>query len=638
MNTALSGLDGYSAGIGVVSGNLANQTTPGYSVETVNLSTSNTTGQAGAGVQAPQITRAADGYTAGVLRSANSYAAAASIDSVSSTAISNSLLNNGDVQSALNQFFLDAGTLAANPTSTAQRQTLLADAQTAVGAFRSAATALNGIIGGATSGLQQNISTANNLLSQLAAINQGLGQTPNDPALLDQQQAALQSLSSQLAVNVIPQGNGQVLVASGGTVLLDQGGAQTLSLAGNSVSNQPQITAGVAGASLNVGPSDGNIGANTQTWKAGSAAIQALNAHAVIVAASVNQVQAEGLTGTGVPGASLFSVPTPTVVSATSNAGTATLTAQLNNAGQLPTDGGPFILRYNASAGWSAVNQASGQIYNPPSGSNLSFAGLSLSVSGSPASGDQFTVNPAPDAASAIQLISTNQNAIASADPYVVSQGSSQPNGSIINSNTGTIVAGSDIVTASPSSNAAIVPSTYYGQTLQITFSSANNYNIESTNNPATVIASGSFVGGQGAVAVAYPAGAASGQFWQVPLSGRAAAGDALTLSPGGSNSGSNASRLAALWTAPGTTTAGSLQQSIIGLGTSLASNAQQATQRSSAASANVTAATNNLQNIAGVSLDQQAVILTGYSQAYQAAAQVISTAHTMFESLLQAI
>jgi flagellar hook-associated protein FlgK len=27
--------------------------------------------------------------------------------------------------------------------------------------------------------------------------------------------------------------------------------------------------------------------------------------------------------------------------------------------------------------------------------------------------------------------------------------------------------------------------------------------------------------------------------------------------------------------------------------------------------------------------------VLTGYSQAYQAAAQVISTAHTMFESLL---
>jgi flagellar hook-associated protein 1 FlgK len=51
-----------------------------------------------------------------------------------------------------------------------------------------------------------------------------------------------------------------------------------------------------------------------------------------------------------------------------------------------------------------------------------------------------------------------------------------------------------------------------------------------------------------------------------------------------------------------------------------------------------VTSATDNLQNISGVTPDQQAVILTNYQQAYQAAAQVISTAHSLFESLLQSL
>ena len=47
-----------------------------------------------------------------------------------------------------------------------------------------------------------------------------------------------------------------------------------------------------------------------------------------------------------------------------------------------------------------------------------------------------------------------------------------------------------------------------------------------------------------------------------------------------------------------------------------------------------MTSATTNLQTVAGVSSDQQAVLLTNYQQAYQAVAQTISTAHTMFESL----
>ena len=47
---------------------------------------------------------------------------------------------------------------------------------------------------------------------------------------------------------------------------------------------------------------------------------------------------------------------------------------------------------------------------------------------------------------------------------------------------------------------------------------------------------------------------------------------------------------------------------------------------------------TSNLANVAGVDSDQQAVTLTNYEQAYQAASQAISAAHTMFESLLTSI
>ncbi len=100
---------------------------------------------------------------------------------------------------AINQFFQDISTLAANPTSAAQRQTVLSDAQTVTSAFQSAAGVINGTITGAQQTSTQSVTTANNLLSQLASINRSLAQTPNEPSLLDQQQAALNSLSQSAA-------------------------------------------------------------------------------------------------------------------------------------------------------------------------------------------------------------------------------------------------------------------------------------------------------------------------------------------------------------------------------------------------------------------------------------------------------
>ena len=43
-------------------------------------------------------------------------------------------------------------------------------------------------------------------------------------------------------------------------------------------------------------------------------------------------------------------------------------------------------------------------------------------------------------------------------------------------------------------------------------------------------------------------------------------------------------------------------------------------------------------QSVSGVNLDQQAADLVNYQQAYQAAAKVIATAQTLFQSLLAAV
>jgi len=640
IETALTGILAFEAGINTVSENLANQSTPGYSVESVNVSTEvGAAGQPGIGVSAPQISRAASAFAAGLLQNANSASSASTAQSAALTDISNALQNGGDIQTAINQFFTDVSTLASNPSSAGERQTVLADAQTITGAFQNAVTTINATQAGTVSTLQQSVGQANTLLGQLATINKNLAANPNDPNLLDQQQAALNTLSGLVSVSVLPQADGQVQITTGGTVLLDQSGAQTLTLNGGTGTTPPTVTVGSGNTPLALTAGDGTIGGNLSAWASGAAALQSLNAQASILAATVNTVQAQGLTATGAQGGPLLSVPGPSVTAGAANTGSAALTAQIDNASQVPTDGGPFQLTYTAGAGWTATDQATNQSYTvTQTGNNLAFAGLSVAVSGAAASGDQFIVNPAPAAATGIAVTTTDPNAIAAADPYVGTPGTLQSDGAVVDSNAGTATTGADTVTSTPTAGAAVVPASDYGQTLQITFTSPTAYTVSTAANPGVAIASGTLTNGAGNVAVAYPAGAAAGQYWQVALSGTPAAGDAITLQPGGADSGSNATRLAALWTAQGTTTNGTLQQAVVGFQTQLGANAQLAQSLATSTASQVTTATANLQTISGVSSDQQAVVLTNYSQAYQAAAQVISAAHTMFESLLQAV
>lgn len=636
MNNALSGLEAFESGISTVSNNIANANTPGYAVESTNIQTEVAgAGQFGAGVQPAQVSRAASGFAAAQLRNANTANSAASELATSLASISNSLTNNGDVQNSINQFFSDISSLSANPSSSALRQTVLSDGQSVSASFQSASTNINTTITGAQEGLSTGVTAVNNLLSQLNGINQSLTKTPNSASLLDEQQEALNSLSNYMPVNALPQSNGVVVVASGGTVLLDQSGVQGLATETNST-GKTFIVAGTNKAPLNLSEADGSLGGMLGTITAGTQALQSLGTLAAVFSTQVNQSQAQGLDMSGQEGKSLFQVPSPSVTPSTTNTGNAQITASISNSADLPSDGGPFTLSYN-NGQWNAVDQTTNQNYSV-SGVPPQFAGLALTIAGTAKNGDSFTVNPAPNAASGIESSSISASQIAAADPYVATLGTVGADGAVTNQNAGTITFGTDSVVNTPASGAAQVPGTDFGNNLVVTFNSSSTYTITSPNDPKLSV-QGSLTNNNGVISVAYPASSqAAGQYWQLPISGRPVAGDVVTLEPGKSSSGSNAQRMAALWTAPNTTSSGTLQQSAVSLSTGLGANATAATQLASDTTSQVSTATTNLSTVAGVNSDQQAVILSNYEQAYQAAAQVISTAHSMFESLISAI
>jgi flagellar hook-associated protein 1 FlgK len=642
IDVAASGAQAFEQGVAIVSQNIANQTTPGYAAEQLTPSTVLNAGSSvGGGVQST-VSRAMDGLAAGVLRAATSANSAAGVMQASFTSLSSALTNNGNVQSSINQFIQDMSTLAGNPTSTAQRQTVLSDAQVVTGSFQSAASSITTAQKSAVTSLNGNVTQANALLSQLASINASLTNSPNNTGLLDQQQSALQSLSALVQFNTVPLGgNGAVMLAAGGTVLLNQAGAQSLAVKTGGASSAPSVVVGASSAPLPDAASGGSIGANLAAWQAGAQAQGSLNALTAIFADQINTAQAQGLTAGGQQGAALFSISPPSATANSANTGSAQVTAQISNPSALPTSGSTYAMSYSSSAGWSALDQTTGKNYALGFGSKLSLPGLTLSIAGTPAQSDSFTINPSPGAAAGIALATTDPNAIAAADPYVVTPGQAQSGGSIVNSNGGNVAAGASSVTTTPASGAVTVPQSYFGQPLEIQFSSASNFNVTTTASPATVVASGSLSGGSSTatIAIGYPSGsAAGGSYWQIPISGTAASGDVLSLTTGGTGSGSNALRMQSLWTANTTTAQGSMQQAFVSLTTGLGVSAQQATTTQASTALQVTTATTNLQSVAGVDLNQQAVLLTQYQAAFQASAQVIAGANTMFQSLLKAV
>lgn len=639
IDAAVSGLDAYRTGANTVSNNIANETTPGYAVRSLAPETAaHGSGRAGSGVLDPvAVSRAFDKFAAGRVFTAQSHHQAAATLSSALSNIDQAFTGNGDVHTLASTFFSGLQTLASNPTNQAQAGTVISDAKNLVEGFHAAAQSLHANQTDLGGKLQQQTKTVNDLLTQIATINTKLHATPGNSSLLDQQQQALTSLSKYMNVSTTSLPNGAVRVMTGGgTALVDRSGAQLLKVHQATPETMPTITAGKTGTPVSLHSTAGSLGGALNGFAETNSAINGINWFAGALAGLVNTTQAEGLNGSGAEGKPLFSTPAPSVVPAASNTGSASLSATVTNAAALPSTGNGYKLTYSGGS-WTATVPGSGKTQSLGSGPTLTLNGMQVAVSGTASNGDTFQINPQPGAAANIGLTTSNPTAIAAADPYTAFAGSVSASGKTVDNNAGTASVSGDAVVSAPASSAAVVSPGHFGQQLTVSFTSASTYQVTDSAT-GTTVASGTWSGGA-KIAIPYPSTSkAAGKYWQVSLAGTPVSGDTMTIRKGGLDSGSNATRLAALWTGSNhTLPGGSLQGSLLSFTGSAGAKASAAKTLASDSKKNLTTAQNNLSKIAGVNQDKQAAELTQYQQAYAATAKVIATTNTMFQSLLQA-
>lgn len=625
LSTSVSGLLAFQRALDVTSNNVANAATPGYSVETVDFaerpSQASSAGFFGGGVDVSTVQRSYDEALAQQARSSQSAYSSFNAFATQAGQVDNMLSDSNTGLTASLQAFVNALQNVANsPSSTAQRQVLLGQAQALTQQLQSYDSRLTQYDGNIESQISSSVNQINSIAGNIAKLNQQIasalgatGQPPND--LLDQRDQLIDQLSQYVSVSTATQSDGEMNVYIGtGQTLVTAGTAQSLTTISNPYdptridvglstggANTADITSQVTGGTLG-----GLLAVRSQVI---DATRNALGQVAVGLATVVNQQQALGMDLTGRLGQPMFTVGGVQTLAASTNSGSASLSVSRGSLAALTTD--DYRMQY-VGGSWQLTDLSTGQgvtmTGSGTAGSPFQAAGLSIVLSGSPASGDSFEIRPTAGATQGLAVILTNPAQIAAASPIQASAGAS-------NTGTGTI---SSQTVVNPSDPQLLA-------TAAIQFTSSSTYTINGSG-PYT------YTSGQPI--------AANG--WSVTITGVPASGDTFTVASNAGGTGDNRNALATIDALTSSSVLDGGTASLSGAANQLVSGMGVITQQaqSSASAQHVVNqdAVTARNNVSGVNLDEEAANMVRYQQMYQAMAQMITASDTMFKSLIGAI
>jgi flagellar hook-associated protein 1 len=619
----VSALQAFQQAIEITSNNVANASTPGYDEESIDLNAAPPQElggiQIGAGVAVGGVQRS---YSqAAALQYNTSQASLGQLNSLQNyTSQIDNLFGTtaGGLTTALQNYYSAWSTVADDPTSTASRQALISSAQALAQNLNSTSSQLNGLNSDVNTRITADVQQINSISTQISNLNtqiteaSGTGQSPNE--LLDQRDQLVSSLSQIVGVTTTSNSDGSinVYVGNGQPLVLDQNTYQLSTTQNQFNASQLEVSSSASnGASISSQITSGDLGgllaARTQAI---DPALNQLGQIATAVADSSNTQQASGLNLSGQLGSPLFSVGAPVATPSSQNADTTTASVSITNVGALTSDnyvlsykGGAYTLT-DATTGANVALTGAGTTASPLVASSV---GLSIVLSGTPASGDQFLVQPTSQAASTIGVSLTDPSGIAAA-------GAIQTSASDTNTGSATISSGTVLDAANPNLLNATT----------IKFTSPTTYEIN------------------GAGAYTYTSGGDIAQNgWQVSISGTPATGDTFTVQGNQSGTGDNTNALAAanlntqgLLSNGTISVSGAVSALISGTG----AQAQQVNTAQTAQSAVNTQAEQQVQSITGVNLDQEAANLMQWQQAYQASAQALAVANGLFTDVLDSV
>lgn len=635
LGTGISGLQAAQRGLSVTSHNIANVNTEGFSRQRVEQVTRNPQLIGGSmvsnGVTISGIERLYDEFNTRQLQATTAGQSQADQFYRLTSQVNNLLATSGSgIMPAMQDFFDAVQGVANDPSSTVARQVMISEAEHLSGQIRHFNGELDVLRQNTNTALGATVSEINDLTTSIAGLNQRImdagNSRPND--LLDQRDEMIRRLSEKVSVTTMSQSDGSinVFIGSGQAVVAGGESRQLAAVPGSHDPNRLEIAYDVSPRpviitnQLSGGQLGGILEFRSQVLEPTQNKVNQL---AVGIAETFNAQHAMGMDLSGNLGGDFF-----TALNGTDGLEVAQVLAGTRNTGDVAAQPGVTIADAGALTGSNYLLERSGSQYiltrqsdnatfrlNDFPNAEQTIDGMTLAPgSGAMADGDSFLIRPTHHAADNFGLALRDPARIAAADPVRTTT-------PVDNAGSGTIDAGRVVDGA-----------TYTGQAYTVMAIDSNDdgavdsYNVLDPDD--TVIATGAFV----------PGGDVEFDGIRIRLGGSPAAGDRFIVEPNsnGVSDNRNALALAGLQSLNTLGGGSASYESMYGrMVADVGNKARQAESNLEVQTGQLQRATEARESVSGVNLDEEAAAIMRYQQAYQASAQVIATANSLFDSLL---
>ncbi|TVT92318.1 flagellar hook-associated protein FlgK [Pseudomonas sp. RGB] len=675
LNIGMSGLNAAQGSLSVLSNNIANVNTPGYSRQqtTQNASASNQYGGVyiGSGTTLADVRRIYNDFLGAAYQSSTALNSDATAYAGQAAAIDKTLSDKSTGMSAvLSAFFASLQTAAATPSDVSARQLLVTSAQTLSDRFNAISTQLTQQKESINSQLSTMSDQVNKLTSSIASLNTQIstaqGSSTSAPAnLLDARNEAVRSLNELIGVTATEK-NGQFSITTGtGQSLVEGGVANTISAVPSKTDNsQYTIQLNMGDTPMDIGNvvSGGSIGGLLRYRSdALMPAINDLGRIAIATADSVNSQLGQGLDLNSDFGSSLFSdINSAAAITQRSQAasgnsvGSGNLNVTIADSSKLSTF--DYKVTFTSGNQYNVVRsdgKAMGSFDTtttpPPVIDGFT---LALDGKGPMAAGDSFKVSPTATGASNISVDLKDPNKLAFAAPLA-------GNSSTTNTGTGTFTPPTltlPIDINGGAASAQLRTGIENSMPVKMVFGKpaadgTQSYTVSDAQGNS--IGTGSIIPGQGnKVSISVPMRDASGTLipgksfsFDTTVAGAPANGDSTTFSfnSGATSDGRNAQQLLGLQTkATVGAVDGNAGVSLVSANSRLVSQvgskAAQANTDSTATGALLAANKAASDSVSQVNLDEEAGDMIKFQQYYTASSQIIKAAQETFSTLINAL
>ena len=573
------------------------------------------------------------------------------------------------IATGINDLFTQFQIANNEPATLANRQLIIGSSQALLDKFNTLSSLVLDQDNFVNQQLDIYTNEANALIEQISSLNIdiasfGTGASAPVPLdLLDKRDLAIQKLSEMVEIRTLDAENGEKLVflATGQSLVVERGAFNLLSLRGDPDPADRELKLQLSSRTtverdIDIEKVGGKIGGLLEFREEILKPTQnRLGQLALSMTDALNTQNRLGMNLNGELGGDLFTLPISSGFAMAANTGTGAvnLTIEPGKGNSLPPN--DFLLTVEAGGVRIQALDASGNIISGsdkvvavaayPATINSADAsgdlyGLEITLTGALAVGDQFELKPLGSASRTLNLATTRPEDIALASPVrteltVANLGNAQIEGLAITDTTPAIAPNYGFTS----------PSGLVNGPWTMTYTGADTFEI--VDNLGNTVATAAFGSNQYQDVFAQ-AGVNVG--FDFSVTGVPSIGDTFTISfnDGGFNDNRNGLALSALQTAqtsrlnplsaPGGVNSVSFNQTYADMVSLIGERTSQARNNEAASKALLDQTTAWYESLSGVSLDEEASNLVRFQQTYAAAAKIISTSQTVFDTLLSAV